>query len=409
MISCKHLILGGGMVAGYCAKHYVENGGRAGELAIVSADNALPYERPPLSKGFLAGKDSEDAVLINGADFYTKNGIEVKLNTRVASIDVGGRRLRTSSGDDYSFDKLIIATGAEVRTLDVAGAGSDHVLYLRSLADSQRIRDASAQARKAAVIGGGFIAMEVASVLRSRGIETAMLVREDRIWSAFFTPEMSAFFERYYVDRGVRILKQTEIAGIENGSQARLRDGQAVDFEFLVAGIGVRPVTRLAEEAGLPVDNGILVDEYLQTRDANVSAAGDVANYPDSLFGNKRRRVEHWDNAVSQGQYLANALLGGREPFIHVPYFFSDVFDLSYEFWGDPSQADRIVHRGDLQTTSFSVWWLADRRLVAAFAMNRPDEERELAPELIRAKQILSAERLREAGSVRDALVSSDR
>jgi NADPH-dependent 2,4-dienoyl-CoA reductase/sulfur reductase-like enzyme len=409
MISCKHLILGGGMVAGYCAKHYVENGGRAGELAIVSADNALPYERPPLSKSFLAGKDSEDAVLINGADFYASNGIEVKLNTRVTSIDIRARRLRISSSDEYSFEKLIIATGAEVRTLDVAGAGSDNVLYLRSLADSKRIRDSSTRARKAAVIGGGFIAMEVASVLASRGIETAMLVRDDRIWSTFFTPEMSAFFERYYVERGVRILKQTEIAGIENGSRARLRNGQAVDFEFLVAGIGVRPVTRLADEAGLPVENGIVVDEYLQTRDANVSAAGDVANYPDSLFGSKRRRVEHWDNAVSQGQHLANALLGRREPFVHVPYFFSDVFDLSYEFWGDPSQADRIVHRGDLQTTSFSVWWLADRRLVAAFAMNRPDEERELAPELIRSKRILSAERLREAGSVRDAVASSDR
>lgn len=409
MIGFRHLILGGGMVAGYCAKNYAENGGRAGELAIVSADNALPYERPPLSKGFLAGKDSEDAVRINGADFYAKNGIEVKLNTRVTSIDGRGRRLRTSSGDEYGFEHLILATGAEVRMLDVPGADSDHVFYLRSLADSQRIRDASSGARKAAVTGGGFIAMEVASVLAGRGIETAMLVRDDRIWKAVFTPEMSAFFERYYVERGVRILKQSGIEVIENGSRARLRNGQAVDFELLVAGIGVRPVTRLAEEAGLPVDNGILVDEYLQTRDANVSAAGDVANYPDSLFGNKRRRVEHWDNAVSQGQHLANALLGRREPFVHVPYFFSDVFDLSYEFWGDPSQADRTVHRGDPQTTSFSVWWLADRRLVAAFTMNRPDEERELAPELIRSKQILSAERLREAGSVRDAVDSSDR
>ncbi|MCW5980266.1 MAG: FAD-dependent oxidoreductase [Bryobacteraceae bacterium] len=409
MIRYKQLILGGGMVAGYCAKHCVENGGKPGELAIVSADHALPYERPPLSKSFLAGKDSEEAVLINGADFYAGNGIEVKLNTRVDSIDVSGRRLRTSSGEEYGFDKLIIATGADVRTLEAPGAGSANVLYLRSLADSRRIRDASATAGKAAVIGGGFIAMEVASVLSSRGIETTMLVRDDRIWSAFFTPQMSAFFERYYLERGVRILKQTEIASIENGSRARLSSGQAVDFEFLVAGVGVRPVTRLAEEAGLPVDNGILVDEYLQTRDANVSAAGDVANYPDSLYGNKRRRVEHWDNAVSQGQHLANALLGRREPFVHVPYFFSDVFDLSYEFWGDASQADRIVHRGDLQTSSFSVWWLADRRLVAVFAMNRPDEERELAPELIRSKQLLSAERLREAGSVRDAAASQDR
>src|ERR1041384_5290738 len=158
----KYVILGGGMVAGYCAKHYVESGGRAGDLAIVSADSALPYERPPLSKGFLAGKDNEDAVRINPADFYASNGIEVKLNTRVTSIDAGGRRIHASSGEDYTFEKLIISTGAEVRTLDVPGADSANVLYLRSLADSQRIRDFSSRAKKAVVLGGGFIAMEVA-------------------------------------------------------------------------------------------------------------------------------------------------------------------------------------------------------------------------------------------------------
>jgi NADPH-dependent 2,4-dienoyl-CoA reductase/sulfur reductase-like enzyme len=400
MTGSKYLILGGGMVAGYCAKQYVENGGKAGDLAIVSGDNALPYERPPLSKSFLAGKDTEDAVLINGADFYSKNGIEVKLNTRVASIDLLGKRLRTDSAGDSSFEKLIIATGAEVRTLDLPGAVSDNVLYLRSLADSKRIRDRSAQVKKAVVLGGGFIAMEVASVLASRGVETVMVVREERIWKAFFSPEMSAFFDGYYTQRGVRILKQSEITQIEHGSRARLKDSQIVDFDLLVAGIGVRPVTGLAEQAGLPVDNGIVVDEHLQTGDANISAAGDVANYPDSLFG-KRRRVEHWDNAVSQGQYLANALLGKHDPFVHVPYFFSDIFDLSYEFWGDPSQADRIVHRGDLHTSSFSIWWLSQNRLIAAFAMNRPDEERELAPELIRSKQTVSAEHLRNAASIR--------
>jgi NADPH-dependent 2,4-dienoyl-CoA reductase/sulfur reductase-like enzyme len=406
MVTYKHLILGGGMVAGYCAKQYVENGGKTGELAIVSGDNALPYERPPLSKSFLAGKDTEEAVLINSGDFYAKNGIEVKLNTRVASIDGLRKRLRTSSGDEYSFENLVIATGAEVRTLDVPGSASENVLYLRSLTDSKRIRDRSAQAKKAAVLGGGFIAMEVASVLASRGVETVMVAREGRIWRAVFTPEMSAFFERYYVDRGVRILKQAEIAEIEQGSRARLKNGQVVDFELLVAGIGVRPVTALAEQAGLPVNNGILVDEHLQTREAAIHAAGDVANYPDSLF-NKRRRVEHWDNAVSQGQHLAGALLGKRDPFVHVPYFFSDIFDLSYEFWGDPSEADRIVHRGDLHTTSFSVWWLSKDRLVATFAMNRPDEEREFAPELIRSKQNLAAARLRDAGSVREAVTTA--
>lgn len=393
------------MVPGYCAKQFIQNGGGAGEMAIVSADSALPYERPPLSKSFLAGKDSEQAVLINDSEFYAKNGIEVKLNTRVTSIDVRGRRVRTSFGDEYSFDKLVIATGAEARALNVAGASSENVLYLRSLSDSQRIRDRLAHTRKAVVLGGGFIAMEVASVFASRGIDTTMVVRNDRILESFFTPEMSEFFEGYYLQHGVRILKQSGIEAIESGSRARLTNGQIVDFELLVAGIGAQPVTALAEQAGLPVDNGILVNEYLETSDANVYAAGDVANYPDLLFGNKRRRVEHWDNAVSQGQYLSNALLGKREPFIYVPYFFSDVFDLSYEFWGDASQADRIVHRGDLRTSSFSVWWLSQNRLIAAFAMNRPDEERELAPELIRSKQPLSAKRLREASSPHNAVV----
>jgi NADPH-dependent 2,4-dienoyl-CoA reductase/sulfur reductase-like enzyme len=171
----------------------------------------------------------------------------------------------------------------------------------------------------------------------------------------------------------------------------------------MVAGIGVRPVTDLATQAGLPVDNGITVNQFLETEDPGVLAAGDVANYPDPVFGNRRRRVEHWDNAVSQGQHVARALLGRREPFAHVPYFFSDVFDLSYEFWGDLSEADRIVHRGDLHTSSFSVWWFSRDTLVAAFAMNRPDEEREIAPELIRSKRSVAAARLRDAASVHDA------
>jgi NADPH-dependent 2,4-dienoyl-CoA reductase/sulfur reductase-like enzyme len=403
VIRYKHLIVGGGMVAGYCAKEYVEGGGKAGELAIVSADDALPYERPPLSKSFLAGKDSEDAVLIEGADFYRNNGISLQMNTRVASIDPRGLRLYTSSGDELAFEKLIVATGAEVRTLEIPGASSEKVFYLRSLTDSKRIRDRAANEKKAVVVGGGFIAMEVASVLASRGVETTMLIRDDRIWKAFFTPEMSAFFENYYIQRGVRLMKQTGLVAIEHDSTARLTNGQTVDFDLLVAGVGVRPVTALAAQAGLTVDNGILVNEYLETEDPNILAAGDVANYPDSIFGNRRRRVEHWDNAVSQGQHIARTMLGRRDPFVHVPYFFSDVFDLSYEFWGDPSQADGIVHRGDLHTSSFSVWWFLRDTLVAAFAMNRPDEERELAPELIRSKRTLSAARLRDAASVRDA------
>jgi NADPH-dependent 2,4-dienoyl-CoA reductase/sulfur reductase-like enzyme len=183
---------------------------------------------------------------------------------------------------------------------------------------------------------------------------------------------------------------------------ARLTGGDSIGFDLLVAGIGVQPVADVAARAGLKVDNGVVVNQFLETDHPGIMAAGDVANYPDIIFGNKRRRVEHWDNAVSQGQHAAGTLLGRREAFAHVPYFFSDVFDLSYEFWGDPSEADRIVHCGDLHTSSFSVWWLVRNTLVAAFTMNRPDEERELAPELIRSKRAVSPERLRETASLRE-------
>lgn len=390
MTSYKHLVLGGGMVAGYLAKEYVENGGKSGDLAILSADGAAPYERPPLSKSFLAGKDTEQSVLISQPDFYDKNGIALRLNTNIASIDVQRKRLRTESGEEFAFEKLVFATGARVRKLDVAGAGAENVYYLRSLMDSKRIREHAEGAKKAVVLGGGFISMEVTSVLAGRGIETSMLIRDDRMWKAFFTPEMSAYFRKYYEDRGVRVMTETSIATIEPGSSARLSTGDLVPFDLLVAGIGVEPVTDLARTAGLKVENGVVVNEFLETENPDILAAGDVANYPDSIF-NKRRRVEHWDNAVSQGQHAARALLGRREPFVHVPYFFSDVFDLSYEFWGDPAGANHLIHRGDVQSNSFSVWWLSGDVLVAAFCMNRPDEERELAPELIQSKRPASA------------------
>jgi len=244
-------------------------------------------------------------------------------------------------------------------------------------------------------------------VLASRGVETTMLIREDCMWKSFFTPEMSAFFGKYYVDHGVRVLTQTSVAAMESESSVKLTTGESMRIDLVVAGVGVEPVTDLARRAGLKTDNGIVVNEFLETEHSDILAAGDVANYPDSMFGKKRRRVEHWDNAVSQGQHVARALLGRREAFVHVPYFFSDVFDLSYEFWGDPAEAHRIVHRGDLQTNSFSVWWLSGNTLVAAFAMNRPDEERELAPQLIQSKRQVMPERLREAASVHDLVTGA--
>ena len=391
MKNYKYLIIGGGMVAGYAAKELAERGLKANELAIVSSDTAVPYERPPLSKGFLAGKDDEAGIRINAEEFYREHGIDLALGTEVRALDCAKRVVNAGAGGEVGFEKLIFATGATPRTLDIPGSKLSGIHYLRSMDDSKGIREAAGAAKRAVVVGSGFIGMEVAAVLAQKGIETTMVVREDRIGKKIFTPAVSRSFETYFAARGVRFVKQAEVAeasGQGKLAAAVLNDRRRVECDLMVAGIGVRPVTELAAQGGLEVNDGVVVNEYLETRVTGIYAAGDVANYQDTLF-DKRRRVEHWDNAVSQGQHCARALMGERAAFVHVPYFFSDVFDLSYEFWGDPAGATETRYRGDVHTKSFSVWWLRDKHVVAAFVMNRPDEERESAPKWIEAHQPL--------------------
>jgi NADPH-dependent 2,4-dienoyl-CoA reductase/sulfur reductase-like enzyme len=231
------------------------------------------------------------------------------------------------------------------------------------------------------------------------GVEVTLALSEDRIWKRLFSTQMSSFFEAYYEARGVRLIKAAAVTELRGDGAVRgvvLAGGQTIACEMVVAGIGVRPATGMLTTSGIDVADGVMVNEYLETSQPDIYAAGDVANYQDLLFG-KRRRVEHWDNAVSQGQYCARALMGERAPFRHVPYFFSDVFDLSYEYWGDSADADEIVHRGDLSSKSFSVWWLRQKRVVAAFTMNRPEEGREVAPKWIESQQSVSGARLQDS------------
>lgn len=397
MTGAKYVILGGGMVAGYAARQFGERG--AGhDLLIVSSDDAPPYERPPLSKGFLAGKDDGASIFINPEPWYADHGITLRRRTVVARLDIAGTRLITTDGDEIPYERLLVATGARVRTLDVPGASLDGVCYLRSLDDARRIRDAYAGARNAVVLGSGFIGMEVAAVLAQQGIATTMVFPEDRVWQRIFTPGMSAFFDTYYEGNAVIFRKGETIASFEGDGRVRVAitaTGARLDADVVVAGIGVTPAVEHLTDSGLELENGVVVNEYLETSIPGVYAAGDVANYRDVLFGT-RRRVEHWDNAVEQGGHAARVMLGERTPFAHVPYFFSDVFDLSYELWGDTTGADDVAVRGDITTSSFSVWWLRGGRLVAAFAMGRPDDEREAAPAWIEARKRVSADRLRD-------------
>jgi NADPH-dependent 2,4-dienoyl-CoA reductase/sulfur reductase-like enzyme len=292
---------------------------------------------------------------------------------------------------------LLIATGARARKLDCPGNDLPNVFYLRSVGDSRKIRERARNSKQAVVIGGGFIGMEVASVLSQKNIETSLIIREDRVWSRVFTPVMSEFFERYYLSRGVKLLKNESVASLQGKDRldVSLSSGGKISCDMVVAGVGATAVTELFAKSGLAVENGLVVNEYLGTNQAGIFAAGDVANYVDKMFG-KRRRVEHWDNAISQGQHWAGIVGGERQLFLHVPYFFSDVFDLSYELWGDSQGATQTIARGDVNSSSFSIWWLKRDCLIAAFVMNRPDEERQVAPEWIKSKRTISVDRLKD-------------
>lgn len=398
MAGSKIIIAGGGMVAGYAARQFVELGLKSGDLTIVSADTTVPYERPPLSKAFLAGKDTADGILINPESFYPDHGIDVRLGNAIVAVDTARKCLRLASGE-LTYETLIIATGAVARRLDLPGADLASIFYLRSMADSKRIREAAASAKQAAVIGGGFIGMEVAAVLAQKSIEVTMIVGEDRIWKRLFTPQISEFFEKYYASHGVRLVKNASLKKFEGDGAVRsvvLKDGASIPCQMVVAGVGAQTAIGFLAGSGVELGDGVMVNEYLETNLLGVLAAGDIANYPDVLFA-KRRRAEHWDNAVSQGQHCAASVMSQRAIFRHVPYFFSDVFDLSYEFWGDAAGADQVIDRGDFSSGSFSVWWLREGRIIAAFIMNRPAEERDAAPGWIESRQTVSAARLAEA------------
>jgi NAD(P)H-nitrite reductase large subunit len=392
----EYLVLGGGVAAGYAAETFIEEGGKAGDLCIVSAEAQPPYERPPLSKDILTGEEESDNIFINEPDYYADHGIALKLNTQVEKVDFH-KRLLYSQQEEVGFEKLIIATGSQVRTLELPGSELDNIFYLRTIEDALQIRAASKDAQQAVIIGGSFIGMEVASSLQQSDVQSTLVFPQSRVWASFFTPEMSHFFEEHYRAQGVALVKQANVVGFEGNGQVtavKLDNGEQLAADLVVAGIGVIPNVALFRQSGLAINEGILVNDHLETNIPGIYAVGDVAEYEDAIF-NTRRRVEHWDNAFVQGQHVMKSMLGRPEPFVHVPYFFSDVFDLSFEYWGDGSGHDEVIYRGEVESGSFSTWWLRDKRLVAAFAMDRPEAEGEFAEQWIQSGAEIPVELLR--------------
>lgn len=386
----KYIIIGGGTTSGYAAMEFARRGLKKGELCIISTESILPMDRPPLSKDYLKGDmQTAEEIEINENNFYFDHGIEVLLETRVKLVDFDNKMLELDKNGPISYEKLLIATGSTLNHLDIEGADLDNVFYLRSIEHADKIRHAAGNSRQAAVLGGQFIGTETAAGLNSLGLDVTMIFPEARMLALYSNDVITGFFESFFKEKGIRIIKEkrvTKLRGDSKVSNVLLDTGETMETDMVIAGIGVRPDVALFKDAPVETDRGVLVNEFCETNIPDVYAAGDVAEFPDLIFGG-RRRVEHWENAMEQGKHAARVMTGDRKPYVFVPYFFSDLFDLSYEYFGDHSQADDIIYRGNTKKGDFSAWWLKEGKLNAAFIMgSRPDEEREKARQWIRER-----------------------
>ena len=339
------LIVGGG-AAGNAAAEMLRREGYAGPITIVSADDAAPYDRPNLSKDYLAGTASEDWIPLRSPEFYVEHSIEIMLGRRVTALDARAQRVRLDDGRSLPYGALLLATGASAVRLPAHFHAGLPVHYLRTLADSRALIASTIGARRAVVLGASFIGLEVAAALRTRGLEVHVVAPDARPLEKVLGPELGAFIQRIHEERGVvfhlgRTAGQVDTEGVILGS------GERIAADFVVAGIGVRPNTALAEGAGLLMDRGVAVNEHLETSAPGVFAAGDIACWPDPHTG-ERIRVEHWVVAERQGQTAARNILGRHERFEAVPFFWSNHYDVSLRYVGHAERWDDVEFAGDL-------------------------------------------------------------
>ena len=361
--------------AGLAAAHAVEelrNQGHDGEIALFGAEPHLPYNRPPLSKGFLLGNEDEASVFVHDERWYAERSVELHLGTRVAGIDLDRGRIR-AGGDELGYDRLLIATGATPRRLRAADEAGGAVAYLRTLDDSRALKAAFRPGRHIVIVGAGWIGLEAAAAARTAGCEVTVIESLELPLLRVLGPEVAAAFAELHRSHGVDLRLA---AGVEDltsaaggGTVVRLDDGSEMAADLLVVGIGVTPDDVLASDAGLAVDNGILVDEQLRAS-PGVYAAGDVANHLHPTLG-RRIRVEHWDAAIEQGKVAARNLLGRDEAYTRLPYFFTDQYDLGMEYVGNvgPDGYDEVVLRGD-PAGRFTAFWLEGDRVLAGMHVN---------------------------------------
>jgi len=367
-----------------------------GKIVLVGDEPYLPYQRPPLSKKFLAGELPAERLAFKPPSFYDDARIDAQLSTHIDSIDCNSHFLRTSDGGKIKYDKLILALGTRVRRLSVEGANLAGVHYLRTIEDVDDIRAAIEAKGKLVIVGAGYIGLEVAAVCRQLGLDVTVIEMADRVMSRVVSPQVSKFYQKEHESHGVNLMLSTGLVAFRGDGRIEsieLEDGTLIPADFVIVGVGVLPNTELADAAGLNVDNGIVVDDRCLTSDPNIYAVGDCTSHPNSIYG-RRLRLESVHNALEQAKTAASNICGDEVRYAQVPWFWSDQYDLKLQIAGLSEGYDTVVIRGDVASRSFACLYLQHERIIAVDAINSPKDFVQ-SKALIASRKIVEPEQLK--------------